>query len=93
MPPLALLALVQGAALAAAALAFALGAGALPLAVAAAALALFAAAIALAWVRHGRGVVSARELLGAPLYALRKVPLYVRFLTGRQRDWVRTERD
>jgi cellulose synthase/poly-beta-1,6-N-acetylglucosamine synthase-like glycosyltransferase len=93
VPPLALLALVQGAALAAAALALALGAGALPLAVAAAALALFAAAIALAWTRHGRGVVSARELLGAPLYALRKLPLYVRFLTRRQRDWVRTERE
>jgi cellulose synthase/poly-beta-1,6-N-acetylglucosamine synthase-like glycosyltransferase len=93
VPPLALLALVQGVALAAAALAFGLGAGALPLAVAAAALAFLAAAIALAWVRHGRRVVSARELLGAPLYALRKVPLYVRFLTRRQRDWVRTKRD
>jgi cellulose synthase/poly-beta-1,6-N-acetylglucosamine synthase-like glycosyltransferase len=93
VPPLALLALVQGAALAAATLTFALGAGALPLVVAAAAVAVFAGAIALAWTRHGRGVVSARQLLGAPLYALRKVPLYVRFLTSRQRDWVRTERD
>jgi cellulose synthase/poly-beta-1,6-N-acetylglucosamine synthase-like glycosyltransferase len=93
VPPLALLALVQGAALAVAVAALAVGAGPLPLAVAVAAVALLAAAVGIAWLRHGRDVVSARELLGAPLYALRKVPVYARFLVGRQRDWVRTERD
>ena len=51
------------------------------------------AAVLLAWWRFGRRIVSLRELLGAPLYVLGKVPLYVRMLKARQVEWVRTKRD
>jgi hypothetical protein len=56
------------------------------------ALALGACAILLAWLRHGRAVISGRELLHAPFYVAAKLPLYLGFLWRRQRDWVRTER-
>ncbi len=54
-------------------------------------LALVAAVLA-GWVRFGRGVVSLGEIVGAPVYALRKIPLYLRYLVGRQTEWVRTRR-
>ena len=45
-----------------------------------------------AWVRFGRSVVSAADLLAAPWYALGKVPIYASFLIRRQTVWVRTPR-
>jgi len=93
VPPLALLAVLLlgiGSASLATTLA---GWGALPLALASLALALVAIAVLLAWLRHGRSVISGRELLRAPLYAAAKLPLYLDFLWRRQRDWVRTDRE
>lgn len=54
---------------------------------------LFLLAIAAGWFVHCRGVIPLGTLLVAPLYILRKLPIYGRFLWNRQRAWVRTERD
>jgi cellulose synthase/poly-beta-1,6-N-acetylglucosamine synthase-like glycosyltransferase len=50
-------------------------------------------AIALAWRRFGRDVVSLRDLLFVPVYVAAKLPLYVRAVSRRQMEWVRTKRD
>jgi hypothetical protein len=93
VPPLALLALLMGAALAGTGC-FALLAGRiLPLQLSAAALAMLAAAVLLAWARYGRRVISLAWLAYAPFSALRKVPIYLAFLTRRQVEWVRTRRE
>ena len=44
------------------------------------------------WFRHGRGILSPRQALQIPRYALTKAPMYLRFVTRRQQAWVRTER-
>ena len=54
---------------------------------------IFGMAVWLAWYRHGREIVSGRDLLSAPLYALSKIPMFWRFLTKRQVVWIRSERD
>jgi len=54
---------------------------------------IFGMAVWLAWYRHGRKIVSGRDLLSAPLYALSKIPMLWRFLTKRQVVWIRSERD
>ena len=64
-----------------------------PLAVSLLLLASLIGAVLLAWSQVGRRSVSLRELLAAPLYALAKVPIYLRLLTARQMRWVRTARD
>ena len=55
--------------------------------------ALLFASVLIAWIRYGRRVISARELLLAPFYVLGKIPLYARLLISRQIEWVRTRRD
>jgi cellulose synthase/poly-beta-1,6-N-acetylglucosamine synthase-like glycosyltransferase len=50
-------------------------------------------AVLLAWSRFGRAILSLRDLAYAPVYALRKVPLYLKFLVRRQVEWVRSQRD
>jgi cellulose synthase/poly-beta-1,6-N-acetylglucosamine synthase-like glycosyltransferase len=50
-------------------------------------------AILLSWLRFGRDLLSATELCSAPLYLLRKLPIYTAFLVRRQADWVRAKRD
>ena len=54
---------------------------------------LFFLAIATGWFVHCRQVIPLRTLLIAPLYILRKLPIYGSFLWNRQRAWIRTERD
>ncbi len=54
---------------------------------------LLAVAVLLAWLFYGRHILSFRHLAFAPLYALAKVPLYLKFLFKRQVDWVRSKRD
>lgn len=46
-----------------------------------------------AWARFARSLIPLGTLLGAPLYVLWKIPIYVSFLFRRERRWVRTERD
>ena len=92
VPPLALLAgllaldwlLALGGSLA--------GGGATALALSSLLLVAFFASVLLAWVRRGRDLVALTELLSAPWYVLRKVPMYLRFVKRRQKDWVRTDR-
>ena len=50
-------------------------------------------AIGLGWWRAGRRWVSLGELLFVPWYILRKIPIYLKFLTRRQMNWIRTRRD
>ncbi|MGX8882584.1 glycosyltransferase family 2 protein [Methylovorus sp. SPW-M1] len=47
----------------------------------------------LAWLKYGRHILSLSNLAYAPLYALAKIPLYVKFLIKRQVNWVRSKRD
>ncbi|MGN6526972.1 MAG: glycosyltransferase family 2 protein [Burkholderiaceae bacterium] len=53
----------------------------------------FVATVLVAWRGFGRDLVSLAELAAVPLYVVRKLPMYARFLTHRQRHWVRTGRD
>lgn len=95
VPPLALLSLGLGASLAASGLTAGLGQASLvavlpPLF----GLVLVGAGTIVAWARHGRDRVSLGALLLTPLYVAWKVPLYASLvLRGRQRTWVRTERN
>lgn len=93
VPPLAALVLMLLAALVAAALLAAFGGSLWPLVSSGAGVVMLGAAVLLAWARFGRRIVSLRELLGAPLYVLGKIPIYARLFKGRQVEWVRTKRD
>jgi cellulose synthase/poly-beta-1,6-N-acetylglucosamine synthase-like glycosyltransferase len=50
-------------------------------------------AVLVSWYRFGRGFVPASVLLRVPFYILAKLPLYLTFLTNRQGQWVRTQRE
>jgi cellulose synthase/poly-beta-1,6-N-acetylglucosamine synthase-like glycosyltransferase len=92
VPPLAWLAMMLSLLLAATlALAWA-GGGVWPLYLAMLTMAMLMAAVFTAWAKVGRGIVSIWELLTAPLYALTKLPIYVRQLFGRKSKWVRADR-
>lgn len=93
VPPLALLAsfLIAGTVMAAL-LSFWID-DLLPVAGFALLLVLFCGGALAAWRSHGRDLVRLAELLTIPLYILRKLPLYLRFLVRRERRWVRTDRD
>ena len=67
-------------------------ASALPAWIASACLTLMLAALVRAWWLVGRDLLSVSDLLRAPAHALLKFPLYLKFITNRQKDWVRTER-
>jgi cellulose synthase/poly-beta-1,6-N-acetylglucosamine synthase-like glycosyltransferase len=54
---------------------------------------LLGVAVLLAWSRFGRAILSLGDLAYAPVYALRKIPLYLKFLVRRQVEWVRSHRD
>ncbi|HTY94113.1 MAG TPA: glycosyltransferase family 2 protein [Steroidobacteraceae bacterium] len=64
-----------------------------PLISALTALALVAGSVLLAWFRYGRRILSLYTLASAPVYALRKIPIYISFMLSRQLDWVRSKRD
>ncbi|MDB5809270.1 MAG: glycosyltransferase family protein [Betaproteobacteria bacterium] len=93
VPPLALLLLLVLTVFVACAVLFAVTALPLPLWLATAALAIFGLSVLLAWFRYGRQVISLSSLVYAPLYALWKIPLYLKFMAKRQVDWVRSRRD
>ena len=50
-------------------------------------------AVLLAWYRFCRGLIAFSVLLYAPLYAAKKIPIYLGFPVKRQVDWVRSKRD
>jgi glycosyltransferase involved in cell wall biosynthesis len=65
----------------------------IPLALSSIAAALLAASVLLSWQFFGRRIISLGDLALAGVYALRKIPLYARFLVSRQISWVRSKRD
>jgi hypothetical protein len=92
VPPLSALVLMVGLVLATLTGYAVFGGSPWPAAVLGTACALTAFALTAAWLRFGRSVLPVRTLLRVPLYALRKVPLYLGFFTKPQAEWVRTER-
>ena len=93
VPPLALLAIAAIASVAACGV-YALVSGTyLPVIVAIAGLLALLLAVFLAWARFGRQVVTLKKLAYAPVYAIGKLPIYLRFVFKRQTEWVRTRRD
>ena len=49
--------------------------------------------VLLAWFFFGQHIISFKQLCYAPIYALVKIPLYIKFFFNRQVDWVRSKRD
>jgi cellulose synthase/poly-beta-1,6-N-acetylglucosamine synthase-like glycosyltransferase len=93
VPPLALLALLLGCYTFSTFAFLIFGGGTKPIIVACSVCMLFSATIFLAWYRHGREFLPLRWLIFAPIYALVKIPLYVRFFFDRQREWVKGRRE
>ncbi len=50
-------------------------------------------AVLLAWASFGREIISLKQLCYAPVYALVKIPLYIKFFLNRQVEWVRSKRN
>jgi cellulose synthase/poly-beta-1,6-N-acetylglucosamine synthase-like glycosyltransferase len=93
VPPLAALVLLLAALALASAVLAAFGGSLTPLVLAIAGLASTTLATVLAWQLAGRAILSLSELLSAPGYAIAKIPIYLRLITARQRQWIRTRRD
>lgn len=93
IPPLALLVLLTLALCVAGALMWGYSGTAWPWSLALLDLLLVGAGVLLAWVRFGRAIISLLSLAYAPLYALGKLPIYLKFLVRRQVEWVRSRRD
>jgi cellulose synthase/poly-beta-1,6-N-acetylglucosamine synthase-like glycosyltransferase len=93
IPPLALLTLaILGLCIAGLSYSI-LAANAGPLVVAVLLMLCLAITVFVAWARFGRQILPMRLLLCVPIYALAKIPLYVRFFVRRQVEWVRSKRD
>lgn len=93
VPPLALLALLAMVSLACGLVWAVMGGAIFPVAIASVTALLLLTAVLLAWAGFGRRVISLADLACAPLYAALKIPLYLKFLFGRQVEWVRSKRD
>lgn len=93
VPPLALLVLATAAVFIGALLWRLLGGSGIGAWLAGLALLAIVAGVMTAWAARGRDLLSARDLARAPWYALRKLPLYLRFAIRRQSAWVRAKRD
>jgi cellulose synthase/poly-beta-1,6-N-acetylglucosamine synthase-like glycosyltransferase len=93
VPPLSLLVLLTTFATALAAIAVPLfHANPLPAILLASGLAWLELCVIASWLRFGRRAMPVASVLGAPAYALSKVPLYATFVRRRETEWVRTER-
>ncbi len=93
VPPLALLALTLFGAFAVAVLAWFAGLSLLPAVILLAAIVTLLLAVGLAWDRFARDLLGFAELRSIPAYALRKIPVYLRFVFARQTAWIRSRRD
>ncbi|WP_286914618.1 MULTISPECIES: glycosyltransferase family 2 protein [unclassified Pseudomonas] len=93
VPPLALLTLALAGLFVVSWLVFLLLGVLLPALLATLALLMLGSAVLLAWSRFSREVIPFSVLIYAPLYALKKIPLYLGFLIKRQVEWVRSKRD
>ena len=94
VPPLSLLLMLGSLANGALLLACALSGAAWPWLLATLPFALLLIALLAAWHVHGRDLFSARQLLWrVPVAMLGKLPLYLRFLRHRQREWIASVRE
>jgi len=93
VPPLALLTLLVLLALGLAGLWLLLSGQGTPLALALVLALAMGGTVLLAWWRCGRDLLALGTLLYAPVYALKKIPLYLGFVVKRQVEWVRSRRD
>jgi cellulose synthase/poly-beta-1,6-N-acetylglucosamine synthase-like glycosyltransferase len=93
VPPLSALALAVCAVLGVLVVWAVLGGSWLPALTLAGVSALAFLALTAAWLRFGQATLPPATLLRTPVYVLRKLPLYLGFLTRRQSEWVRTQRD
>jgi hypothetical protein len=93
VPPLALLLMLVLGACVAGGLFYSTSGRALPLWLAAASLAVLGLSVLLSWGCYGQRIISLAQLACAPFYALGKIPVYLKFLVGRQVEWVRSKRD
>lgn len=50
-------------------------------------------AISIAWLGWGRNIISLRDLFYVPIYIIKKLPHYFKFLSNRQNTWNKTNRD
>lgn len=93
VPPLALLVLLLGIVWIFSAILFLAGVSTLPFVVAVTNLLLVTAGIVAAWLAYGTKILPLRKLYRIPLYAIRKVAFYARFIRGDAGDgWIRTDR-
>jgi cellulose synthase/poly-beta-1,6-N-acetylglucosamine synthase-like glycosyltransferase len=93
VPPLALLTLALVAAFGLSWLVFVLTGALAPALIATGGVTILGTTVLLAWSQFGREIISFSALMYAPLYALKKIPLYVGFIFKRQVEWVRSKRD
>lgn len=93
VPPLALLALQVVLVWLASAAFFVVTTAHLPLDMTSAAAILLVLSVLMCWMRYGRPIISLGSLGLAVVYALWKIPLYMKFLVARQSRWVRSKRD
>lgn len=64
----------------------------LPAEISGVSLGLLGVSIFVAWWRYGRRLIGFGDLLFGLSYALRKIPLYAKFLVVRQTSWIRSKR-
>lgn len=93
VPPLALLTLLIVAVFISSASLYLLSGLTLPLWLSAIGFFMLGFAVWLAWFAFGRRVISLASLSYAPVYAMLKIPVYLKFLVKRQVNWVRSKRD
>ena len=93
VPPLALLVLIDVAMTAVLIMLSLFGASPLPAIVLIAMLIVATVGVALAWRQVGRAFLSPAAAASLPLYALWKIPLYLKLAQGKPKTWERTERD
>jgi cellulose synthase/poly-beta-1,6-N-acetylglucosamine synthase-like glycosyltransferase len=93
VPPLALLLLVVSALWVASLMFFYWTGSEWPLGITTLELVILACSVLLSWIGYGREIISLGGLAFAVVYALWKIPLYLRFLVARQVEWVRSKRD
>lgn len=93
VPPLALLTMLSGVLGALACIGWWLSGESMPWVLAVVPFGLLVFAVLSAWARFGRTILSFCQLAYAPVYALAKLPLYLKFLVQRQVEWVRSQRD
>jgi hypothetical protein len=93
IPPLALILLLVVTLFGLATVLFLAGGSVIALLFSSKALLLMGTAVLAAWWKFGRQIISLKDLIYAPIYALIKIPLYLKFLVFRQVEWVRSKRD